>query len=204
MSRKSGRRSHGQIRRSQLITTFGPGAMLDLPNYSVLVGGLENWSTGGDEITEARLVEKLSRLLDVPTLKLYFPPSDQDDPTSPPTGITVWQFPEWFITQDVEPTEEDSASRSRMLVHRNRLSKNKFIDRDKRRRDVVPVRFVRACRAGHMGTWRKSGSVANAGNSGVWEMRLPYPRQRRWGFVTARGLGWVRTPGNRVGSRTDS
>lgn len=35
---------HGQIRQSQLITTFGPGAMLDLPRYSVLVGGLEGWN----------------------------------------------------------------------------------------------------------------------------------------------------------------
>ena len=36
-------RAHGQIRQSQLITTFGPGAMLDLPHHSVLIGGLEYW-----------------------------------------------------------------------------------------------------------------------------------------------------------------
>jgi len=43
MSRPARRkRPHGQIRQSQLITTFGPGAMLDLPNYSVLVAGLED------------------------------------------------------------------------------------------------------------------------------------------------------------------
>ena len=79
MSRKPGARPHGQIRRSQLITTFGPGAMLDLPNHSVLVGGLEYWTPGGDEITEARLVEKLARRLDVPALKLSAPPPKSDE-----------------------------------------------------------------------------------------------------------------------------
>jgi len=151
MSPKPGARPQGQIRRSQLITTFGPGAMLDLPDHSVLVGGLEYWSPGGDEISEPRLVEKLTRLLDVPALKLYAPPPDQEDPTLPQTGITAWQFPEWFITQEVMSADEGSASRSRMLVHRKALTRRKFIDRDKKRRDVVPVRFVRACRAGHIG-----------------------------------------------------
>src|SRR5271157_2517138 len=32
-----------------------------------------------------------------------------------------------------------------------RRSRGKFIDRDKKKRRVVPVRFVRACRAGHIG-----------------------------------------------------
>ena len=151
MSPKAGARPQGQIRRSQLITTFGPGAMLDLPDHSVLVGGLEHWNGRGDEISEPRLVEKLTRLLDVPALKLYAPPPDQEDRSLPQTGITAWQFPEWFITQDVTSADQDSAFRARMLVHRKALTRGKFVDRDKKRRAVVPVRFVRACRAGHIG-----------------------------------------------------
>lgn len=38
-----------------------------------------------------------------------------------------------------------------MLVHRKALSRGKFIDYDRKKRTVVPVRFVRACRAGHIG-----------------------------------------------------
>src|SRR5213594_522003 len=53
------KRPHGQIRQSQLITTFGPGAMLDLPNYSVLVAGLDYWLAGGEDVYEPRLTEKL-------------------------------------------------------------------------------------------------------------------------------------------------
>ncbi len=52
-------RPHGQVRQSQVITTFGPGSMIDLPNYSVIVGGLETWEGVRDEIHEPRLVEKL-------------------------------------------------------------------------------------------------------------------------------------------------
>ena len=42
-------RPHGTIRQSQLITTFGPGAMVDLPHHSVVVGGLEEWNLGPDK-----------------------------------------------------------------------------------------------------------------------------------------------------------
>ncbi len=152
MKRKPGARPHGQIRQSQVVTTFGPGAMLDLPNHSVLVGGLEFWTPpGGAEIFEPRLVEKLARLLAVPTLKLNTPPPDPDDPSVPATGITGWQFPEWFITQDVENAPTSSTTRTRLLVNRAALTKGKYIDHNKKKRNVVPVRFVRACPFGHIG-----------------------------------------------------
>jgi hypothetical protein len=127
--------------------------MVDLPNHSVLIGGLDSWSTGGEEIVEPRLIEKLKLLFDPPlqVLKLYSPPPDNDDPTAPQTGVTAWQFPEWFITQDVDRDASVGFVRARMLVHRNMLTKGKFIGDDKKKRTVVPVRFVRACRNGHIG-----------------------------------------------------
>ncbi len=151
MSKQCAKRPHGQLRRSQVVTTFGPGAMLDLPKHSVLIAGLDYWSPDLEEIVEPRLVEKLKQLLGLPGLRLFAPPPDLEDPTAPPTGIAAWQFPEWFITQDAVADDASSTTRSRMLVHRNSLTKGKFIDRDKKRRSVVPVRFVRACSAGHIG-----------------------------------------------------
>ena len=38
-----------------------------------------------------------------------------------------------------------------MLVHRKALTNGKFIDRNRKKRGVVPIRFVRACRFGHIG-----------------------------------------------------
>ncbi len=87
----------------------------------------------------------------MPSIRLFTPPPDQQDPTAPQTGITAFQFPEWFITQDVEATIPGSSVRSRMLVHRSVLRRGKFIDQDKKKRTVVPIRFVRACPAGHIG-----------------------------------------------------
>ena len=49
---KPAKKPHGEIRQSQLITTFGPGSMLDLPNYSVLVAGLEFWSVHDHTLAE--------------------------------------------------------------------------------------------------------------------------------------------------------
>ena len=67
------------------------------------------------------------------------------------TGITCWQFPEWFITQGALATESGRATRSRRLIPRSSLTKGKFIDDNKQAQPVVPVRFVRACRKGHIG-----------------------------------------------------
>ena len=148
---KKNKKPHGQVRQSQVVTTFGPGSLFDLPNHSVIVGGLEYW-TKGDEIQEPRLVAKLKDLLQVDNLALYAPPPDSDDPVSPQkTGITSWQFPEWFITQGALATESGRSTRSRRLIPRSSLTKGKFIDHNKKPQPVVPVRFVRACRKGHIG-----------------------------------------------------
>ena len=97
---KPRKKPHGTLRQSQVITTFGPGALLDLPNYSALVGGLDHWSQQGRvEIYEPRLLAKLRTLLGVAQLRLFSPPPELDDPSVPGTGITAWQFPEWFIVQ---------------------------------------------------------------------------------------------------------
>jgi hypothetical protein len=145
-------RPAGQIRQSQVVTTFGPGALVDLPDYSVIVGGLDHWTKNLDEIHEPRLVEKLRTVLGVPSLKLCAPPRDSEEPSAPRTGITAWRFPEWFITQDVTHGSDALGKiRSRLLVHRTMLTRNQFIDEDHKRRSVVPVRFVRACRCGHIG-----------------------------------------------------
>lgn len=149
MSPRRGSRPPGRLRQSQVISTFGPGALVDLPQYSVLISGLDYWSRAGQvEIHEPRLVAKLEKLLRVQGLRLLTPPLDDQDPAAPPTGITAWQFPEWFITDVVDSS---ASSRSRLLVPRAALHRGRYIDQDRKKRNVVPIRFVRACRRGHIG-----------------------------------------------------
>ena len=135
---KPAKKPHGEIRQSQLITTFGPGSMLDLPNYSVLVAGLEFWSAGGETISEPRLSRKLARVLEVDSVELKTPPPANDDPGAATTGITGFQFPEWFITQGLEESKSGPSIRTRLLVHRKALTKGKYIDRDKKKKISGP------------------------------------------------------------------
>ena len=85
------------IRQSQLVTTYGPGAMIDLPDYSVIVSGLEDWALlRREKIDEPRLVAKLRRLLGVHTLELYTPPRHEENATRP-APVAARIFPTWFI-----------------------------------------------------------------------------------------------------------
>ena len=94
-----------EIRQSQVVMTFGPGSMFDLPNQAVIVGGLEYW-TKGDEIHEPRLLAKLKDLLSFRPWCSHAPPPADDDPGSTKkTGIDSIQFPEWFMTQSSQGQE---------------------------------------------------------------------------------------------------
>src|SRR5688500_2435563 len=45
-NRRDGRpRAFGELRPSQIITTFGPGSVVDLRNASVIMAGTDYWTT---------------------------------------------------------------------------------------------------------------------------------------------------------------
>lgn len=138
------RKAHGQVRRSQVITTYGPGALIDLPRYSGIVGGLDTWPKTSelDEILEPRLTAKLQVMTRVVSPRLYCPPAEETDPSEKRMGIGVWRFPEWFVVQEAPGGGE----RSRRLVKRTALDEKQRFDG----RAVVATRFVRACTKGHV------------------------------------------------------
>ena len=139
------RKAHGQIRQSQVITTCAPGALIDLPQHSAIVGGLDTWFGEKEEIVEPRLTSKLQNLTNVPSPRLYAPPPEPDAPYAPARGIGAWRFPEWFVVQEKSGSGKGH-ERSRRLVHRKALDdKGRF-----ERLSVVPTRFVRACPRGHV------------------------------------------------------
>lgn len=156
--------SKSQLRASQILTTFGPGALMDLPDTSVIIGGLDHWLYPGNTsplIDEPRLVAKVRARLDNPLLTLRRPPVEQTDPHGPKSGITAWEFPQWFLVQDPIKTPEGT---QRRLVHQSRLTSGKFKDAGKNF-EVVPVRFVRACENGHIDDLDWSGYAHHYGKS---------------------------------------
>ena len=139
-------RAHGQLRRSQVITTFGPGALIDLPNDSAIVGGLDTWGNEAnlEMIDEPRLAAKLQSMTGVPNPRIYAPPPEPEGWQERQRGIGAWRFPEWFVAQESGPFAGSSV-RSRRLVPRTALTNGRY-----EKKPVVATRFVRACRRGHV------------------------------------------------------
>lgn len=159
MSRKrwQAARPEGEIRRSQMVGTYGPGALVDLLDHAVLVGGLDFWNYPGKQalpvVPEPRLRESLmEQLRDLePPIQLSaaqpfrLPPAGIDGEPARWNGIQALEFPQWFVCQS--PT-------CRALVRKNALDikHGRYVHtcgRDKTA-ETVPVRFVAACRNGHV------------------------------------------------------
>lgn len=152
-------------RLSQLITTFGPGAMVDLPTRSVIVGGLEHWDMFGKSaftlIAEQRLTSRLEQLLRRQgrlaigsRLTLRTPPVSTGDFNGVPRGVATPVFPTWFVCERIESTPIDGkVIRRRRLVPWQSLDtkgRRRFLFDDGKKSDVSPIRFVCACADGHM------------------------------------------------------
>lgn len=141
-----------KLRASQVVTTFGPGSMIDLPDASVIVAGLDNWRYDPSRlptIDEPRLAAKLAQVLGVSRVSLRAPPLSSELPQGPRQDVVAWRFPEWFIVQ--EALSSAKGYRRRRLVHLNSLDRGRYRDADGRGKSVVPVRFVMACKKAHIG-----------------------------------------------------
>jgi hypothetical protein len=160
--------SRQQIRANQLITTFGPGSMVDLPDKSIIVAGLDKWNYAKDNhcvVEEPRLAAKLARILrgmspefKGQSVELRRPPPTGDamfQKGQITPGVTGYIFPHWFIVQNVELSLLKNRRRKLILQGQLDQGTGRFKDKGKSY-SVVPVRFVRACRKGHVGDiqWR--------------------------------------------------
>lgn len=134
----------GQLRRGQVITTYGPGALIDLPGDSAVVAGVDTWPSDLEEIHEPRLAHKLRSITGVHNPRLYAPPPAEEGPRPRQRGIVAYRFPEWCLVQEAEGQED--RERSRRLVNRRSLDQRSRFDG----RPVIPTRFVRACPRGHV------------------------------------------------------
>jgi hypothetical protein len=141
----------GRLRLSQLVTTHGPGAMIDLVDTAVLVSGLEYWSYQGAQqpfrIDLPRLRDRiLKRGIQLQRQEPFrmAPPGDERDP-SYQNGVPVFEFPTWFVC---------SHRGCRTLRRASELDTKKgrrwHRCDDGKLRVALPVRFVMACPAGHL------------------------------------------------------
>jgi len=148
-------RPEGQVRQSQIITTYGAGALIDLVDQAVLVGGLDFWSYGSAKgvpiIQEPRLRDALAESFRIAGRPLSFenafrePPAGDGRQPQRAVGIQVLEMPRWFVCQN---------PRCRALVRSDGLDlkggRYRHQCEQKKGTECVPVRFVGACRRGHL------------------------------------------------------
>ncbi|MBL4883715.1 MAG: hypothetical protein JKY95_04140 [Planctomycetaceae bacterium] len=131
----------GEVRPSQTLTTYGVGSLVDLPNMSVIVMGLDDWpAQHATEIAEERLLLSAQSILGPQVSRFLTPPRGSDSvgaqsnwfDESQQIGIPVAPFPRWMI-----------CSRCRLLAHLNRdyLRVNSLlIDQTKHVMSIIAIR----------------------------------------------------------------
>jgi hypothetical protein len=141
-----------QVRQTQMVMSFGPGSMIDLPETSVMIAGLEHWYYDPAErqaaiVQEPRLLSRLAMRFGNRELELRRPPRGSDDQQDFDNSVRAWRFPRWFLAATERRTSEGYIERR--LVHRSELTNGSFY-LENRRVAIIPIRFVRACPRGHI------------------------------------------------------
>lgn len=180
----------GQVRPSQLLWAYGPGSIVDLPNFSVMTMGIDGWDDKKMRtIVEPRLLREIQKTL--PFVKeLKAPPVPKEEYRSPYNpeafvGVPVRPFPRWLrctkcnylgLYQEDEQIfkvkgEGPYPERIR-FVHVACQKSNK-------EPEAIPVRFIVACENGHVDDfpWREFVHYGNECQSG---------QPGKLSFITAR------------------
>ena len=161
MSNDAKRYQVGQIRPSQLLWTYGPGALIDLPNISVVTMGLEFWRKDlCTPIYESRLLDAVRKTLHFNVTELLMPPlaeTDNPDPYTPQglMGVPVRPFPTWLrcvncgrlgkYDGNIFKIQHNAYHPERTHFYHDNCPKSK-----KGKAEAVPSRFLVACPHGHL------------------------------------------------------
>lgn len=157
----------GAVRPSHLMFTTGVGALADLPNFSVVVRGLDDWNysaiPGWEPIVEPRLLAAVRKLLNNRDVKELRPAPWLDgvdhEPNGPAgrVGVPVTPFPGWLrCTACDELAQIDSNAFGFENARARKPHEARFFHatcprkKSGRKPLAVGARFVLACTAGHL------------------------------------------------------
>lgn len=149
----------GQVRPSQLLWTYGPGALIDLPNLSVVTMGLDRWVTEYcPPVEEARLLAAVQRILGPQVQRLRIPPFIREENVDPlsaegKVGVPVRPFPRWLRCVKCGLLAEYDSGLFEIKANLYRPEQTHFVHSDcekGKNSDAVPARFLLACRNGHL------------------------------------------------------
>ncbi len=182
---KSKRTPLGELRPSQLLYTFGIGAIVDLPHLSVIVTGLEDWPLASCKpIREDRLLEQVRRRLGLQVQGLYAPPTREentggwmpafDDHSL--VGAPVAPFPRWLRCPFCSLLAPIKSGLFQLRTSPGRPDHAKYVHASCRKGTqpaALPARFLLACEAGHVDDfpWHWFVHKGKTGCFGILELR---------------------------------
>lgn len=150
----------GELRPSQLLFTFGVGAIVDLPKISAMVMGLDEWDVRQCSVLlEDRLLVEVRRKLGAQVEALRRPPAQHDDdvvdPSAPPLGVPVVPFPRWLRCPRCDTLATAESGVFQLVEDDFRSDRTRFVHvacprGGGRSVDALNVRFLLACREGHL------------------------------------------------------
>ncbi len=153
----------GDLRPSQLIYTFGVGAVVDLPAISAIVMGLDDWDLGHvKEIAEERLLAAVREELGPQVERLCTPPLIPEDETGPVgpldpaslIGVPVAPFPRWLRCPYCHLLAPVGSGLFQLRADRYRPDRTRYVhhacSKPGHPPTVVPSRFLVACKHGHL------------------------------------------------------
>lgn len=159
----SHKRQVGDIRPSQLMFSYGVGAVIDLPKLSVLVAGLEDWSASPEHartISEERLLSAVRYSLPSVEQLKSAPIAPERGPVPDPfghaakVGVGVIPFPRWLLCpycRTLAPLTLGFFELSHNPYRPDRtVYRHVNCNKAKHPPEVVPARFVVACEDGHL------------------------------------------------------
>ena len=181
-----GKRKIGDLRPSQLLYTFGVGAIVELPNLSVMVMGLDDWpiEQGSSEITEPRLLRAVQLELGPQVHKLRTPPvtaestgyqaSPFDDSAN--IGVPVAPFPRWLLCPYCRLLAPIQSGLFELKLDPYRKDRSRYVHRICNKKGkpptAVPARFLVACEHGHLSDFPWVEFVHRGKTDCRYELRL--------------------------------
>lgn len=151
----------GELRPSQMLYTYGVGAIIDLPRLAVMVMGLDDWDILHTRlIEEERLLAAVRSELGDTVQELRTPPmAEEGSLLAGPgnIGVPVAAFPRWMICPRCRYLGPISTSNPliELKVNPYRSERTAYVHANcnksvKRPPDMIPVRFLVACKHGHL------------------------------------------------------
>lgn len=180
------RRKVGELRPTQMIYTFGVGSIVELPNLSVMVMGLDDWPVeqGATEITESRLLRAVQYELGMQVARLLSPPLVPESSgyrrgpfeETATVGVPVAPFPRWLLCPYCRLLAPIQSGLFELKLDPYRRDRSRYVHRIcsklGKAPTVVPARFLVACENGHFDDYPWVEFVHGGKTECRYELRL--------------------------------